>query len=169
MSVTVRANQRTTLMHEALDAYLVLARSLHQANIGAWVRLDFSLTELKALMAVAQKDRPSISGLAALLQVSRPEASRATDQLYRRGLITRVEDRADRRRSLLGLTAAGQDLVAALLLGDPAALAGAVARLELADLQQLVQGLRALLAVPPSICVRSEISAAAPSELVPRH
>jgi hypothetical protein len=70
--------------------------------------------------------------------------------LYRRGLISRVEDRVDRRRSLLGLTRTGHSLADTLLVGDRMSLAGSLARLDLADLQGLAQGLRALLALPQS-------------------
>jgi DNA-binding MarR family transcriptional regulator len=150
MSATARADQRSSLVHDALDAYLAFAQALHAPMVGAWLRLDLSMVELKALLVVAQGEAPTIGGLAVILHVSRPEASRVADHLYRRRLITRVEDRVDRRRTLLGLTRTGHDLAGALLVGDRTSLAGSLTRLELADLQGLVQGLRALLALPRS-------------------
>jgi DNA-binding MarR family transcriptional regulator len=149
MSATARTDQRTSLVHDALDAYLAFAQALHK-TVDVWLQLDLSIVELKALLVIAQGEEPIIGGLAAILHVSRPEASRVADQLYRRGLITRVEDRVDRRRSLLGLTRAGHDLVNALLIGDRTSLAGSLTCLEPADLQGLAQGLHALLSLPQS-------------------
>jgi DNA-binding MarR family transcriptional regulator len=146
MSVAARADQPTILIHDARDAYLAFAQ---------------------ALLAVAQADNPAIGALAAILRVSRPEASRVADQLYRRGLITRVEDSADRRRSLLGLTGGGTDLVGALLVGDRAVLARALARLEPDDLQQLLQGLHAALALARTTLPTPGLPAPAPVLRVP--
>jgi hypothetical protein len=64
----------------------------------------------------------------------------------------------------LGLTPTGHDWYTALLFGDRTALAGAVARLEWAELQQLVQGLRALLVRPPVVTVLPEFVEEVPAE-----
>jgi DNA-binding MarR family transcriptional regulator len=161
MSAAARADQRTTLLHEALDAYRAFSQALHTTTASAWQRLDLSMFELKALMTIAQAEMLTVGGLAATLSVVRSEASRAADQLYRRGLITRVEDQVDRRRSLLGLTCSGHDLVDALLVGDQAPLAGSLTSLDPGDLQRLTQGLCALLAFPPGPPMLAPRSAAA--------
>jgi DNA-binding MarR family transcriptional regulator len=150
MSAAARANQHTTLFHDALAAYLAVSQVLRKTTASAWLQLNLSMPELKALVAIRRRDTLTVGGVAMILRVTRSEASRTADQLYRRGLITRAEDRADRRRSLLGLTRTGHDLVGALLVGDQASLAGSLACLEPADLQRLTQGLRALLASPPN-------------------
>jgi DNA-binding MarR family transcriptional regulator len=164
---TGRTDARTQLLHDALDAYLAFAQALHTTTARAWQHLDFCMLELKALMAIAQGDTLTVAGLAAVLKVVRSEASRTADALYRRGLITRVEDQDDRRRSLLRLTGAGQDLVGALLIGDQEALTHAVASLEPADLQRLAQGLLALLACTPGAPASPAMPARDHGEMVP--
>jgi DNA-binding MarR family transcriptional regulator len=169
MNATARIDQRTTLVHDALHACLTVVQTLLTATTGAWLQLDLSTSELKALLAVVQQDGLTIGGLAVLLGVSRPEASRVADQLYRRGLITRVEDPADRRRSLLGLTRTGHDVVGALFQGDQSLLASSLTHLETAELQQLVQGLRTLLALPRSSPKPSAISRSLPRRSAVSH
>jgi DNA-binding MarR family transcriptional regulator len=147
MSEAARVDQRPALLHEALDAYQAFSRALGTTTAGAWIQLDLSMVELKALLAIARQDGLTIGGLAARLRLTRPGVSRVADQLYRRGLITRLEDRADRRRSLLGLTSEGHALVGRLSYGDPRLLSASLASLEATDLHQLLIGLSVLTKV----------------------
>ena len=64
--------------------------------IGEFERLDLSFTQFKALTAAADGE-PTVKALAERLGLSLPGASRAVDQLARRGLLDRREDADDRR------------------------------------------------------------------------
>jgi DNA-binding MarR family transcriptional regulator len=75
-----------------------------------WFRViaeaDVSLTQLKALMALAHGSL-SVKQLATVLQLSEAATSRAADGMVRRGLVARKECAEDRRSRLLDLTPEG--------------------------------------------------------------
>jgi DNA-binding MarR family transcriptional regulator len=68
---------------------------------------DVSLTQLKALHALADGNDLSGKQLAAALQISEAAASRAADGLVRRGFLTRHDCADDRRSRRLALTPEG--------------------------------------------------------------
>ncbi len=78
--------------------------------IAEFERLDLSFTQFKALSA-ATEGEPTVKELAERLGLSLPGASRAVDQLARRGLLDRREDADDRRCKRLSVTDAGRELV----------------------------------------------------------
>jgi len=53
-----------------------------------------------------------VTEIASLLDVSKPAASQMVDRLVEQGLVTRVEDMADRRYARVGLTSKGRALTA---------------------------------------------------------
>ena len=75
-----------------------------------WFRViteaDLSLTQLKALMALAHGSM-SVKQLASMLQLSEAATSRAADGLVRRGLVGRKECAEDRRSRRLELSPEG--------------------------------------------------------------
>ena len=75
-----------------------------------WFRViaeaDLSLTQLKALMALADGSM-SVKELATFLSLSEAATSRAADAMVRRGLLARRECAEDRRSRRLALTPEG--------------------------------------------------------------
>lgn len=86
----------------------VAARSL------AEVEEEVTLTQYRSLVVLASRGAQSVATLADALGVTSPTASRLVDRLVHKGLISRREDRKDRRAVRLGLTRAGRDLVDAV-------------------------------------------------------
>jgi DNA-binding MarR family transcriptional regulator len=74
-------------------------------------RLDLSLTQVKLLMGLQDRENDSVTNLGGCIGLSPAASSRAVDQLVRRGLIERVESPDDRRSRLLTLTEAGADVL----------------------------------------------------------
>ena len=60
----------------------------------------------------------SIGDIAQALRISHHGASLLVDRGVRRGLLTRREDPSDRRRALISLSAAGQNLLAEITLAN---------------------------------------------------
>ncbi len=83
--------------------------------------LDLTLTQVKALSALAPDAELTVKDLAERLGLSLPGASRAADALVERGLLGRRECPTDRRMRHLTCTAAGRDALQRL---DEARLAG---------------------------------------------
>lgn len=61
------------------------------------------------LLAVEEAGEPSVGEMAAVLELDASTLSRTVDGLVKAGLLSRKEDPANRRRQLVGLTAAGRE------------------------------------------------------------
>jgi DNA-binding MarR family transcriptional regulator len=96
-----------TALAEDLAALFGLVQRTASAD---WFRViteaDLSLTQLKALMALAHGSM-SVKQLASFLHLSEAATSRAADAMVRRGLLARTECTEDRRSRRLELTAEG--------------------------------------------------------------
>jgi DNA-binding MarR family transcriptional regulator len=132
------------LIEATVVAYRRYWTALLQSAEPMWSQLDLTILQLKGLILLEVRDRITIGGIADGLGIGRPSASIIVEQLVQLGLVTRVEDTADRRRSLVGLSDNGRDLVARLHRGDEQHMESMFDRLCENDLVALTQGLNAL-------------------------
>jgi DNA-binding MarR family transcriptional regulator len=75
---------------------------------------DLTMRQLHVLVAASQPDGVAIHELAKALGTSAPTASGLVNRLAAKGLVTRVEDEADRRVRHVQLTEEGQETLSAL-------------------------------------------------------
>jgi DNA-binding MarR family transcriptional regulator len=131
----------------ALEAQRAVMQAMHGASTPDWAHLDLSMGQLKALVALATAGDMNVSELANWLKTSKPSASILVDRLVHLGYVERMEDRDDRRRTLVMLSATGRELVARLQRSGGEQMEGWMAQLSPEDLAALTQGLWALAAV----------------------
>ena len=105
----------------------VAARSL------AEVAEEVTLPQYRALVVLAAKGPQRVASLAEALGVTPPTATRMCDRLVRKGLVRRRTAPEDRREVRLRLTAAGQELVAAVTARRRAEIAQLLAKISPAD------------------------------------
>ena len=112
----VTAGQAADALASDLYALIVFLHKNCNADLFAAVgELDLSLTQVKILHHLEERDRDlTVKDLAELIPVSLPAASRAVDELFRRGLVDRNEDAADRRMKRVRVTDAGRSVSAKL-------------------------------------------------------
>jgi DNA-binding MarR family transcriptional regulator len=106
------------------------------------------LIQFKALITLASGDEEghaSVNEVAEALGVSLPSASRAVDDLVKRGLATRDEDPDDRRVRRVSLTAAGRELSDQVTAARVAGLERFVATLGVEERRKLGAALEVLL------------------------
>jgi DNA-binding MarR family transcriptional regulator len=104
--------------------------------------------QFKALVAIAgdeSEERCTVKLAAERLGVSVPSASRAVDELVKRGLATRVEDPDDRRVRRVSLTAAGRELSDRVMDARVAGLERFVETLSATERRKLEAALEVLL------------------------
>jgi DNA-binding MarR family transcriptional regulator len=75
---------------------------------------DLTMRQLHVLVAASQPEGVTVHELARALGTSPPTASGLVNRLADKGLVTRVEDDADRRVRHVQLTEAGQETLTAL-------------------------------------------------------
>ncbi|MGH2992181.1 MAG: MarR family winged helix-turn-helix transcriptional regulator [Solirubrobacterales bacterium] len=107
-----------------------------------------SFIQFKALTTLArdeQDEHSSVKLVAERLGVSVPSASRAVDELVKRGLASRVEDPEDRRVRRVSLTASGRALGDQVMAARVAGLERFVATLSATERRKLDAALEVLL------------------------
>jgi DNA-binding MarR family transcriptional regulator len=135
------------LVERGLDLYRTAVRALHELGAPAWYRVELSVAQLKALFTLVDGGPMPIGGVASRLSIGLPAASSLVDRLVDQGLAKRREDPLDRRRTLAEPTAAGEALAQRLRHGSRDALRAWLERMDRDDLEALVRGLDAVVAV----------------------
>lgn len=118
-------------------------RAAMSASAPHWLQLELSMAQTKALFALTNSEPATVSGLAAQLGVSLPDASRLVERLVQMEFVDRSEDATDRRRAVIRLTGRGNDLVLRLREGRER-FDSWLARLSDEELAALAVGLEAL-------------------------
>ena len=135
---------REELIVQIERSQLALMRAVHAAATPFWLELDISLAQIKTLFALAQNEPASMGSLAAALGISISDASRLVERLVQVGLADRSDDRADRRRAQIRLTAQGQSLVLRLRQGRRERFTSWLSELTDDELATVAAGLAAL-------------------------
>lgn len=107
--------------------------------------LELSLTQMKALHVLADREERSVKELGEALSLSFPAASRAVDGLVRRGLLERRECLEDRRARLVQLSPEGADAVRRMAEARLAGMTEFVDTLQEADRKALSRALAPIL------------------------
>ena len=108
--------------------------------------IGLTSSQLQVLGYIFHHGRSSIGDVAEGLGITHPAAVKLVDRIERKGLVRRVESEADRRVSLVELTASGKELAGRVLSKPTKLLERAIARLERRDLESVMRGLEVLLA-----------------------
>ena len=140
-------SQPDALVADVISAQTAVLRALHDAPLPAWLSLDLTLGQLRALFVLYHGGPTPIGQLGAALGLGKPAASLLVDALVQRGLVERHEDPTDRRRTLAHLSPTAQTLMGEQLTGSGERFAGWLRRLAPDDLASLARGLRALAAI----------------------
>ena len=90
-------------------------RCLHSGQAQAWLTVDLTMPQLKALVCVAQSGDAPSGQIARGLGVSLSTVTGIVDRLSEQGLVTRREDPGDRRVTRVQPTSSGRQLVEDLL------------------------------------------------------
>jgi len=153
---------RKTLSKDIVRDVAAVCGSLQRLNLATWLKLDLSMPQFRALAVVSQHPGVTVGDLGGRLSVGQSAASLLADQLVRRGLVTRSEDPADRRRTLLACTPAGESLVGELQRGKRQTVRDWLAALDDEELDVVARGLATLAAVARAD-LSPEASSAAPA------
>ena len=137
------ALQRHLIQQVLQDEQRVIL-AMHQSSSAEWMRLDLSMSQVKALFALANEDTLTISQLSDKLAIGKSAGSLLVDRLVQLGLVDRTEDQQDRRRSNVALSVSGRELTSRLIEGRREQLRTWLTRLEPDQLAALATGMRAL-------------------------
>ena len=122
------------------------AGDLDDATVG-----ELTVAQIRVLFRLRNRGPMPSSALASGLGVTLPTVTSVIDRLVAKELVERTDDAADRRRVIVGLTAAGREIVERIQQGRRARLSRAIDALEERDLVALITGLEALAAAAESL------------------
>ena len=117
-------------------------------------RLGLSLSQIKSLGFMAERDPVTLGDIADEIGLSLPAVSRAVEGLHKRGLVKRVEDPADRRAKRVSLTAKGRRTFGGLIAMRVAGLRAFVETLDEDERRSVVEGLEPLMRRPEIAALR---------------
>jgi DNA-binding MarR family transcriptional regulator len=135
---------REPLIDEVVGNMAAVYASIQELNVPTWLRLDLSMAQFRALVVVSHRPGITVGEVGCQLSIGQSAASLLVDHLVRRGLLSRAEDQADRRRALLDCTPDGVALLAELRQGSRQNLREWLALLNDADLEGMARGLHLL-------------------------
>jgi len=135
------------LVHDIVELLRDLLHALLAASAPAWLDLQLTLPQLRALFLIAHNQASSVGQISKYLAIGEPTASHLIDKLVQAGLVDRREDPADRRRAIVRLSPGGKELIERLL-GWEDCLGGWLYKIPRQDLLPFQRGLKAILHEP---------------------
>ena len=133
-----------------IDDLLRQWRAVLSTSRPPWQDVDLTLTQLRALSVLAERQPARVGELAKAMDVSLGSASALADRLVRLGFLVRRSDPADRRSVLLHLHARGTRLLDGLERGSTERMSAAIKRMTAAERRALVITIRAFLRLSPA-------------------
>ena len=134
-------NSRDSHIETIVSDLRIVYASLNRLSVPAWLRLDLTMAQFKALVAVERNSGIAVCQLGRQLGIGESAASLLVDQLVRRHYLERTIDPADRRRVLLSATAQATSLLQELRHGSEQSLKEWLASLDDDDVAGLAHGL----------------------------
>ncbi|GAA2878860.1 hypothetical protein GCM10010472_40790 [Pseudonocardia halophobica] len=128
------------------EAFWAVARMLRGRNKEALAPWDVTPSQFRAVATLARHGRMRLSTLAEHLRIAPRSATEVVDDLQERGLAERTPDPADRRATLVALTAKGVTLaheVRAARQAESESLFAGLDERDRADLARILRTLRA--------------------------
>lgn len=138
---------RAELVGTVVKAYMDLFMTMQFNAVSHWLMLELTFAQARALFMLAARKELTVSQLAKLLDVGKPTASILVQQLVERGLITRTEDTADRRHTILRLSPKGEEIGAGRRREREKQWQRWLSQLSDEELSALAHGLSAIVAV----------------------
>jgi DNA-binding MarR family transcriptional regulator len=102
--------ERPALVNTIVQAYMDLFMTMQFNAVSHWLMLELTFAQARALFMLAARKELTVSQLAKLLDVGNPTASVLVQQLVERELVTRTEDNADRRQTIIRLGPKGEEI-----------------------------------------------------------
>ncbi len=136
--------KREANMNAVMRAQRIVFHALRDGGAAELLKSDLTMVQVKALIVLGRGGAMPVGGLAEQLKVGLPAASLLVDKLVQIGMAERQEDPHDRRRTLVRLSAEGEQQLSRLREGGPEQIRGWLSELGEEDLAALTRGMEAL-------------------------
>jgi len=138
------SNSRDTKLEDALQLYKLLANTIQNTTISAWLDIDLPTAQMRVLFFLANSQNTTVGKLSEALFIGLPAASRLVERLVKEDLVIRAEDPEDRRRTLVRLSPRGEVIAKSIGSVMHDKMQSLLSELNEDDLDALLRGLRAI-------------------------
>ena len=104
-------DERLDRIHRILSCFGRLAHGFNPTRERTWMELDLTMPQMKTLVYVIKNDGPTSGQIASGMGVTLSTITGIVDRLEEQNLVTRHEDRRDRRITRVVPTARARELV----------------------------------------------------------
>jgi DNA-binding MarR family transcriptional regulator len=136
---------------DVLDLYSDLCVALLTGQRDAWLFIDLTMPQIKALYLIVIWGKATGSSIAKAFGIGLPSVTRLVDRLVERGLVSREEDPSDRRVTHMMPTTEGRRVIEDLASYRREYLSAALLNLDQTQLEQVKCGLSHLVAACQTI------------------
>lgn len=144
-------NDREDLSLEAFQLFGKIVSRADPSRLEAYAGYGLTLTQLRVLFLLRSEPGLSAGAIAESIRVTPSTLTRIMDRIVRSGLVRRDADEADRRLVRHSLTDAGSRAVEGIERVGRERMGTIFDRLDKAQLERLVDGLRDLIAAAESV------------------
>jgi MarR family transcriptional regulator, organic hydroperoxide resistance regulator len=135
----------TELIAEILEMQKQADKFLKPFAPEPWIGLNLSIAQVKSLFFIADRGKTNFKKLAEALGVTPPNITGIIDRLVEQGLVSRTENREDRRVMLLQATDKGQLLLTHLRERRLSQMKQVLSQMSSEELTSLSRGMFALV------------------------
>lgn len=133
------------IVEQAMELFRACIHIIQMETEPDWLHLEHSLAQMKVLFVLRGEEALTVSEVAERLGIGQPTASHLVDRMVQAGYVSRIENPANRRYTLVSLTAQGNTLTERLRQGHMEQLRIALEALPSEELAQVQQGLQILV------------------------
>ena len=157
-------NPKDQAIERIMQSRRQMTHAFVSARSGPLLAANLTMSQLKALLVLADHDGASAHELAEALRIGLATLTGIVDRLVAHGLVTRREDARDRRVRRVVLTAAGRELVDAIIMAGDELQRRLLERLEPSQLAIVEQATELLLG---AAAAETSSSGATPASTTP--
>jgi MarR family transcriptional regulator, organic hydroperoxide resistance regulator len=136
--------EKGKLIKEVVELHRRVNRSMRQSAPDAWMQLTMTVPQVKSMFFISNHGTTNFKNMAAALKVTPSNLTGVVDRLVDQGLVSRTEDREDRRKTVLKTTEKGEALVSELRERRMSFISNAIEDMSLEELSTIVSGLELL-------------------------
>jgi len=136
---------KSQLVQKVVELEQQVGRVIGQQAHSIWIDSGLTLTQLKSLFLIANKESTNFRKLAKALGVTPSNVTGIVDRLVEQGLVSRTQNPKDRREMTLQATGKGKALVSNLKEAGIKRMTQILSLLSLGELSALAKGLSAFI------------------------
>ena len=142
--------EKAELIKDVVNLNWRINRALRKVQEDAWMELALKLPQIRSLFFITNHEGTNFKFMATALKVNASNLTGVVDRLVEQGLVRRIRDSDDRRKTRLKATAKGESMLGELREKRMNYFSRALANTSPQELRTIIEGLSLLAAATES-------------------